>query len=70
MALDYAKDIHPLVFMFKTIGLSRGCCIQYLSLYPREVEYLYPPLTFLTAAGKDPYEKDNVTYLELMPQMS
>ena len=70
MALDYAKDIHPLVFMFKTIGLSRGCCIQYLSLYPREVEYLYPPLTFLTTAGNDPYEKDNVTYLELMPQMS
>ena len=70
VALDYAKKSHPLVFVFKTLGLSRGCCIQYLSLYPKEIEYLYPPLTFLTAAGNDPYEQDGVTYLELTPQIS
>ena len=51
VALAYAKSRCPLVFVFKTIGLSRGVCIQYLSLYPNEVEYLYPPLTFLSAEG-------------------
>ena len=66
----YAKSERPLVFVFKTKALSRGCCIQWLSLYPKEVEYLYPPLTFLSFLG-DSYEgEDGVTYVDIEPQMS
>ena len=70
VALAYANSRCPLVFVFKTMGLSRGVCIQYLSLYPKEVEYLYPPLTFLTAEGSGTYQEDGVTFLEVTPQMS
>jgi len=71
VALAYSKSQCPLVFVFKTMGLSRGVCIQYLSLYPKEVEYLYPPLTFLTAeGGGTTFEQEGVTFLEVTPQMS
>jgi hypothetical protein len=51
------------------VGLSRGVKIQFLSLYPKEVEYIYPPLTFLSVVG-DSYKEGNVTIVEVMPQMS
>mmetsp|Transcript_2538 Transcript_2538/g.3615 ORF Transcript_2538/g.3615 Transcript_2538/m.3615 type:complete len:184 (-) Transcript_2538:14-565(-) len=70
VALDYANSSCPLVFVFKTQGLSRGCCIQYLSLYPKEREYLYPPLTFLSATGNVSYKEGDVTFIEITPQMS
>ena len=69
VAEDYAKSKFPLVFVFKTKNLTRGCCIDWLSLYPKEKEYLYPPLTFLAAEG-DVYEVDGVKYLNIRPQMS
>jgi hypothetical protein len=31
-----------LVIKYKTSGLSRGVSIQFLSLYPKEVEFIYP----------------------------
>ena len=58
------------VFVFKTKALSRGCCIQCLSLYPKEVEYLYPPLTFLSFLGDSYDGEDGITYLDIEPQMS
>jgi hypothetical protein len=42
IALSYARSQKPLVFQYKTVGLNRGVSIQWLSLYPKEVEYLYP----------------------------
>ena len=42
VALSYARSQKPLVFKYKTVGLNRGVSIQWLSLYPKEVEYLYP----------------------------
>ena len=42
VALSYARSCKPLVFKYKTFGLSRGVLIQFLSLYPKEVEYVYP----------------------------
>ena len=45
VALHYSlsKDGQsPLVFKYKTFGLSRGVLIQFLSLYPKEIEYVYP----------------------------
>ncbi len=73
VALDYASSDYPLVFHFQTVGLTRGVKIQFLSLYPKEVEFVYPPLTFLSVVGKPKTEATrigNVTIVEVMPQMS
>jgi len=49
IARAYAAGAKPgLLFRFNTVGHSRGIRIQYLSVYPKEDEYLYPPLTNLT----------------------
>jgi hypothetical protein len=72
IALSYVENTScecPLVFKYKTVGLSRGVKIQFLSLYPKEVEYIYPPLTFLSVVGGS-YMEGNVTIVEVMPQMS
>ena len=37
-----------MMFVMSTTGASRGVRVQYLSLYPKENEYLFPPLTNLT----------------------
>jgi hypothetical protein len=45
VALSYARRETPkpgLVIKYKTFGLSRGVSIQFLSLYPKEVEFIYP----------------------------
>ena len=44
VALSYAQSKFPLVFKYNTVGLTRGVKIQFLSLYPKEVEYVYPLL--------------------------
>ncbi len=69
IALSYASSECPLVFKYKTVGLTRGVKIQFLSLYPKEVEYVYPPLTFLTVVGHS-YKEGNVTIVKVSPQMS
>jgi len=43
-AFSYAKSDVPLVFKYKTEGLTCDCSIDYLSVYPGEAEHLYPPL--------------------------
>jgi hypothetical protein len=42
VALKYSRSQRPLVFKYRTFGLSRGVSIQFLSFYPKEVEYVYP----------------------------
>ena len=69
VAVKYAKSESALVFKYKTVGLTRGVKIQFLSLYPKEVEYVYPPLTFLSVVG-EPVTDGNVKYVEVTPQMS
>ena len=44
VAVKYAKSESALVFKYTTVGLTRGVKIQFLSLYPKEVEYVYPLL--------------------------
>ena len=70
-ALQYAESSCPLLFRLKTRGLSRGSSIQYLSVFPREDEYLYPPLTYLMPE-KDHAEvrTDGVHVVEVIPQMA
>ena len=41
-------DQGGLIFRYTTKAHSKGVCIDFLSLYPKEVEYMYPPLTNLT----------------------
>eukprot|EP00961_Rhodomonas_salina_P080887 1087979-Rhodomonas_salina.1 len=69
VALKYAGAESPLVFKYKTRGLGRGVSIRYLSVYPKEEEYLYPPLTFLQPEGK-PKIVRGVTVVTVTPQMS
>ena len=68
IALSYASSECPLLFKYNTVGLTRGVKIQFLSLYPKEVENVYPPLTFLTVGKVG--EEGNVTIVEVSPQMS
>ena len=68
VAFKYAASKSPLVFKYKTRGLGRGCAIQYLSLYPKEEEYLYPPLTFLLPDRVS--QEQGRTVVEVAPQMS
>ena len=49
VALQYSSGATTrLIFKLLTSGLmDRGASLQYLSAFPDEVEYLYPPLTYL-----------------------
>ena len=68
VAFKYASSQSPLVFKYKTRGLGRGCSIGYLSLYPKEEEYLYPPLTYLLPERV--YQEQGYKVVEVAPQMS
>ena len=50
IALSYARTgkVSGMMFVMSTTGASRGVRLQYLSLYPKENEFLFPPLTNLT----------------------
>eukprot|EP00961_Rhodomonas_salina_P269824 3645169-Rhodomonas_salina.3 len=47
VACKYARSASPLIVRCHARGLGRGCSIQYVSVFPMEDEYLYPPLTYL-----------------------
>ena len=67
VALTYAESAHPLIFKLTTLnGMERpGIALQYLSLYPREAEYLYPPLTYLGVIKS--YREGDKTIVEVKP---
>mmetsp|Transcript_17506 Transcript_17506/g.35000 ORF Transcript_17506/g.35000 Transcript_17506/m.35000 type:complete len:592 (-) Transcript_17506:136-1911(-) len=69
VALKYASSTVPLLFRYKTRGNSRGVSIQFLSMFPGEDEYLYPPLTLLASDGP-PVTEDGVTVFDVSPQFS
>ena len=48
-ALSYAFEskVSGIIFRYATTGHTRGISIRHLSLYPKEQEFLYPPLTNL-----------------------
>ncbi len=41
-----AQSKVALVFKYKVSGLKAGACVQFLILYPKEQDCVYPPLTF------------------------
>lgn len=54
---------------YKTRGNSRGVAIKFLSLFPKEEEFLYPPLTLLASDGP-PTEEDGMRVFDVTPMMS
>jgi len=54
IALEFSDNCDTrLIFKISTeTFLERGADLQFLSVYPGEAEYLYPPNTFLLPTGK------------------
>ena len=70
VALTYASSEHPLIFKISTKGFhDRGADISFLSAFPDEKEYLFPPLTFLRPTG-DVVVLKGVTFVELEPTLA
>ena len=68
VALNYAAGGQGgLLFEYETQGKSTGVSIQYLSVYLKEQEFLYRPLTF-RIANSDPCVEDGVEVLPVLPQ--
>ena len=67
--MQYASSESPLLFQFEAKGMSLGVDIAFLSCYPKEVECLYPPLTYLMQDG-DVFAKDGITIVPIIPQMT
>ena len=55
MALRYSdKAARRLLFKVATTSfIERGADLTFLSAFPDEVEYLYPPLTYLQPTGRE-----------------
>jgi arginine deiminase len=71
IAESYARSERGLVMSFATRGLSRGVDISMFSLYPKEQEYLYPPLTYmLFDESRALTEENGVTLVPILPQMA
>ena len=71
VAEGFARSEQGLVMSFATRGLSRGVDISMFSLYPKEQEYLYPPLTYmLFDESRALTKEDGFTLVPILPQMS
>ena len=66
VAFSYAKSGAPLVFKYECKGLTRGCSIDFLSVYPGEAEFLYSPLTYICYKGSS--VEDGVHVISVEPQ--
>jgi hypothetical protein len=69
VALRYAQSHAPLLLRLLTRGNSRGVSISFLSLFPGEDEFLYPPLTLLLSEGETTMAA-GVTIYDVTPQFS
>ena len=64
MLCRFAKSALPLVFKFETKDFAnRAANIEFLSVYPEEKEWLYPPLTYLL---KPKAEKETFGGVEML----
>ena len=70
VALAYAESRCGLLFQYKTRGLGRGVALSFLSCYPKEEEYLYPPMTYLQPENVSKDTVDNCVIVDVTPQMS
>ena len=54
VALEYSASKSALLLRLNTASfMERGADLQWLSAFPGEVEFLYPPLTFLQPTGRE-----------------
>ena len=70
IALSYARTgkVSGMMFAMSTTGQTRGVRLQYLSLYPKEDEYLFPPLTNLTFDEHAEVEaEDGIDHIPVKP---
>lgn len=51
IAIRYSTSIKPLLFKYVATGMEKGVGINFLSVYPKEKEVLYPPGTYLRPRG-------------------
>ena len=53
VAASYSASACSLLFMLRTTSfMDRGADLSYLSCFPGEAEYLYPPLTYLQPTSR------------------
>ena len=74
VALNYSKENdHRVIFKIVTHGfMERGAPLQWLSAFPGESEFLYPPLTYLKPTGVEEtfdVEGVHITALEVVASM-
>ena len=74
VALNYSKENdHRVIFKIVTHGfMERGAPLQWLSAFPGESEFLYPPLTYLKPTGVEEtfdIEGVHITALEVVASM-
>ena len=70
VALSYAQSKCPPIFQYQTRGLGRGVPLSFLSCYPKEEEFLYPPMTYLQPESITHDEVDSMMIIDVTPQMS
>ena len=83
VAQKYAESEFPLVFKYTTVGLTKGLrsnssVSTRKKLYQKELEFIYPPLTFLSVVpNTKPYKEGIFTCVDVAdasnvvtPQMS
>ncbi len=68
VSAKYAESGAPMLFQYKTQANSRGINISEFSVYPKEKEFLYLPLTLIVPQGK--HTVGSATIYLVMPQMS
>ena len=74
VALNYSKEHkNRVIFKIVTHGfMEQGAPIRWLSAFPGESEYLYPPLTYLKPTGVEEtfdIEGVHITALEVVASM-
>lgn len=68
VAQSYAESRVPLLLKYNTRGMNTGCSIAFLSVFPKENEYLYPPLTTVVRdLYHDPGMEGSATVLTVNP---
>lgn len=73
VAVNYSESKSALLFKFVTPSfMLRGVDLSFLSVFPAESEFLYPPLTFLMPTGREQTIKEGgykIKVIEVTPQL-
>ena len=72
MSPSLSRPVVGLIFVYHTQGLSQGVKIADFSMYPKEREFLYPPLTYLLLDKSKSVQRleDGTIVVYVTPQMS